>query len=65
VFPIRGDRLGRLQVGVAVPSAAAGTRRSWLLSKIGANSAGTWRRTFAGTGTTSTATAYGDSVALK
>lgn len=31
---------------------------------VTANSAGTWRRTFAGTGTTSGATAYGDSVAF-
>ncbi|MER7813628.1 calcium-binding protein [Streptomyces sp900116325] len=36
-----------------------------LRTAVTANSAGTWRWTFAGTGTTNTATAYGDSVALK
>ncbi|MET8332008.1 calcium-binding protein [Streptomyces sp. NPDC005181] len=36
-----------------------------LRTTVTANSAGTWRWTFAGTSTTSTATAYGDSVALK
>lgn len=36
-----------------------------LRTTVTANSAGTWRWTFAGTSTTSTATAYGDGVALK